>query len=278
MKNKKISFVVLSYNQEKLIEKIVNSIIFSGINKNEYEIIILDDGSKKSSSLYLQNFISNISYDIRLIKFDCNTRNQSMLRNIGIAISKYRYIMFADGDDYYNSIDLYNLYNDIQFNDFDIYLSSMIHFDKINKNIFTTKIDLTISDDSEIDHGTQSYVISKDFIIKNNLWFDEIKYNYDSEDMYFTYIVLDKAKNIVHSKNSNFHYVHFLYKGNNTYEKYNNIEFFNYLYELYVDIKNKISNLKIKKLLENYMIKEVERIYKFKNMRYINGDSYEYEK
>ncbi len=96
----KISFICLCYNQQNSIIKLIKSIQYSDIS---YEIIIIDDCSFDNS---VQNIKSLKDNNIKLVQLDKNKNNQSLSRNIGVSCSTGNYIMFMDGDDYYNSYEL----------------------------------------------------------------------------------------------------------------------------------------------------------------------------
>ncbi len=51
----KLSILIPLYNKEKYIERCLKSLLTQDISPNEYEIIIVDDGSKDSGALIVQN-------------------------------------------------------------------------------------------------------------------------------------------------------------------------------------------------------------------------------
>jgi glycosyltransferase involved in cell wall biosynthesis len=70
------------------------------LNPSEYEIIIVDDGSKDNSLLIAQNIISqNKTHDIKLIKKP--NGGTASARNAGMVNSSGKYIGFLDADDEY---------------------------------------------------------------------------------------------------------------------------------------------------------------------------------
>ena len=67
-----ISVIIPAYNEEKVIEKSLESIIaYMKENFNSYEIIVVDDGSTDSTPLILQRF----SKDIRILT---NAKNKKL--------------------------------------------------------------------------------------------------------------------------------------------------------------------------------------------------------
>lgn len=99
--NKKdFSIVVCCYFGEKTIVECFNSLLNQNYPKNNYEIIIVDDGSIDNSTNVIKNFISHLSHlEKPLIKY-YRTRNSglSKARNFGIDKASGQYVLFIDED------------------------------------------------------------------------------------------------------------------------------------------------------------------------------------
>lgn len=91
-----ISIIIPVYNSENYISKCIESIINS-YTLNDLETIIVDDGSKDNSYSIVKKY-QNKDTRIKLIKQD--NKGPSAARNKGLNISKGKYIMFVDSDDY----------------------------------------------------------------------------------------------------------------------------------------------------------------------------------
>ncbi len=87
------SVVIPLYNKEKYITNAINSILNQDFN--DFEIIIVNDGSTDNS---LEQIKSLLSDKVRLIEHDKN-KGLSAARNTGIKSSKANYITFLDADD-----------------------------------------------------------------------------------------------------------------------------------------------------------------------------------
>ena len=94
---KKISIIIPVYNAEKYIEKCLYSI--KKQTYSNYEIIIVDDGSKDNSLKMCKKF-KNENKNIILKIFTQKNEGPSSARNRGIANAKGDYITFVDSDDY----------------------------------------------------------------------------------------------------------------------------------------------------------------------------------
>ena len=92
----KLSIIVPVYNVEKYIRPCFESIFRQGLDDNDYEIIIVNDGTKDRSMEMIADLISQ-HHNITVI----NQENQglSVARNNGIAAAKGDYILMPDSDD-----------------------------------------------------------------------------------------------------------------------------------------------------------------------------------
>ena len=117
---KKLSFILPVYNVEKYLEKCVKSIRDKNMPYNEYEIIVINDGSPDNSEILikkLQNEIPNI------VLINQDNAGVSVARNKGIEIAKGEYLVFIDPDDFVNPDLLNKLYNRAKKDNLDILLS-----------------------------------------------------------------------------------------------------------------------------------------------------------
>ena len=91
-----LSIIVPVYNVEKYIRPCFESIFNQGLNDTDYEIIIVNDGTKDKSMEMIDDIISQY-HNITVI----NQENQgvSIARNNGIAAAKGEYILMLDSDD-----------------------------------------------------------------------------------------------------------------------------------------------------------------------------------
>lgn len=90
--SQKVSVIIPVYNAENYISVALDSI--SKQTFKNYEIIIVDDGSKDNTKSIIDNYCSeNISY------IHQNNKGPSAARNCGIQTAKGDYIAFLDADD-----------------------------------------------------------------------------------------------------------------------------------------------------------------------------------
>ena len=94
---KRLSIIVPIFNVELYLAKCLDSLVIQDIQKHEYEIIIINDGSTDSSKDIIKSYLkkySNIRYIVQ--------ENQGLggARNTGILNACGKYLMFVDSDDY----------------------------------------------------------------------------------------------------------------------------------------------------------------------------------
>ena len=92
-----LSIIIPVYNAEDYLRRCIDSVFKQGLNDNELEVIIIDDGSQDKSydiALAIVSEHENI--------FVCTQRNsgQAAARNVGLEKAKGKYVMFVDSDDY----------------------------------------------------------------------------------------------------------------------------------------------------------------------------------
>ena len=108
---KKLSVIVPVYNQEKYIARCLRSLVKQSMDRKEYEIIVINDGSTDKTSKILEQFLEYIT----LIESEKNYGLPITL-NKGIKKSLSKYMVRVDSDDYVNEDFLKFLYSFISQN------------------------------------------------------------------------------------------------------------------------------------------------------------------
>ena len=91
-----LSFVIPLYNAEKFIADCINSILQSNLQKESYEIIVVNDGSQDNGPHIVKEFCKEHS-NIHLLSQ--KNQGQSVARNYGLKESKGEYVWYIDSDD-----------------------------------------------------------------------------------------------------------------------------------------------------------------------------------
>lgn len=97
MSTLKLSIIIPVYNVEKYIEKCIISLIDQNIPHSDYEILVINDGTKDNSVAIVKELQKDFA-NIRLIEKENGGLSSS--RNKGIEYAKGEYIWFVDSDDY----------------------------------------------------------------------------------------------------------------------------------------------------------------------------------
>jgi len=91
----KISVIVTNYNYGHYLGRCLRSLLSQSINRENYEIIVVDDASTDSSHKIYESFSS----EIKIIKIAENV-GLAHASNIGIRSAVGRYFVRVDADDY----------------------------------------------------------------------------------------------------------------------------------------------------------------------------------
>lgn len=92
-----LSIILPVYNMEEYLDKCLGSILRQGLREDEYEVIIVNDGSTDNSEAICRRYVGSHA-NFRLI----NQPNSGVAaaRNTGIEAARGKFIGFVDPDDY----------------------------------------------------------------------------------------------------------------------------------------------------------------------------------
>ena len=95
-----VSVIIPVYNTVGVqILEAVRSVYGQGLQDDEFEILIINDGSENQDTLDVLNEIESWP-NVQI--FDQENKGQSAARNIGLRAANFKYIACLDSDDYYN--------------------------------------------------------------------------------------------------------------------------------------------------------------------------------
>lgn len=176
----KISIIVPIYNSEKYIEKCLNSIANQTLNN--YEVILVDDGSTDNSKKIVDEFIDK--YPDKFKYYYQKNSGQASARNLGVEKANGEYVFFVDSDDYIELNACERIYKIADSNGYDI-VSFQVKEELENgteKSSFYYRFDNLPEKNKYILFETSACnkIIKKDLFIRNNLKFIE---NYIYEDL-----------------------------------------------------------------------------------------------
>ena len=90
-----VSVIIPSYNQEQYIGRCIRSLLKQSLHEDDFELIVVNDGSTDSTVEALKPFM----HEIRYIRNDQNIGLPASL-NTGIKNAKGQFIVRVDADDY----------------------------------------------------------------------------------------------------------------------------------------------------------------------------------
>lgn len=205
-----VTVIIPVFNLEKYIIDCLKSL--SAQTYNNFEIILIDDGSNDNSEIIINNFIKeNKNMAIRLIKQD--HQGVSIARNTGIELSLGEFIIFIDGDDTVENNYIELLHHSISESKSDLgfcgynmisekgkFISSYDQiFSFFYENITGVEL-LEIFFNNKINIFCWNTILRKNIILENKLKFSSnISYGEDIEFM-MKYI-LNSKKTVCTSKN-----------------------------------------------------------------------------
>lgn len=92
-----LTIIIPVYNAQKYIDECLQSCLSQDIDKNDYQIICIDDGSTDNSLNILNEYKKNNS---NIIVVSQKNSGVSVARNKGIGLAQGDYIWFVDSDDF----------------------------------------------------------------------------------------------------------------------------------------------------------------------------------
>lgn len=93
----KISLIIPVYNVDKYLRKCLNTCISQDFSEKEYEIIIINDGTKDNSLSIALDFEQKYK-NIKV--YSQENQGLSVARNKGLSLAKGEYVWFIDSDDW----------------------------------------------------------------------------------------------------------------------------------------------------------------------------------
>jgi len=190
----KVSVIVPVYNMERYLNLCLSSLVHQTFN--DYEVIIINDGSTDTSLDIIKNYQKEYPNLIRFFSFE--NQGISKSRNYGIKVSRGKYIAFIDSDDYVDITFLEDMYNKIKKTDADICVCDYYTINEKNE-VVENKLD-SFGEDSILKNPQLLWKINSapwNKLFKKNLFknfkYDNIKY----EDLLLISKLLCESNKIV---------------------------------------------------------------------------------
>jgi len=198
-----LSIIIPMYNAEAFIGTCLDNLLEQQLNLTEYEILVINDGSKDKSKKVVENYIKKYP---NVILYNQKNSGNGAARNKGIDLAKGKYLYFLDSDDYIVTNVLNYLLNILEKQNLDI-----LGFDSINTKSSNLKASKNIDEiqsapDFKIIKGTKFiadnnyraevwwYIINTAFFKSTGISFYDRKYVQDS---YITPSLFIKAERVL---------------------------------------------------------------------------------
>lgn len=203
-KNNKVSVILPTYNAETTLKKTIDSIINQSIGFSEIELLIIDDYSNDQTRSIILDY-AKLYANIIPVFLEKNSGAPSIPRNIGISLASGKYITFIDSDDWFHENGISSLYNLLEKTN-DVYAvgKTIKVTDKRTRTIavynnWATRESISPFSIEDLFHhlSPTGRMIKRDFILKHNITFPNMKY---AEDKLFFIDVLVNCKTISTSK------------------------------------------------------------------------------
>lgn len=208
-----LSIVIALYNTEKYIKKCIESIYENNIlNCNDFEVIVINDGSNDNSPKIVEELQSKYA---NLILLNKKNGGQSSARNQGFKIAKGKYIFCLDSDDFIDASELAKAIIFCEQNELDLLPINLRKYDEDFKTLPVVKdnyaaIDKIIISGGEflnryVIYGSMCrYIYKRSIIENNNLYLTEGIYHEDEE---FVIKYISYSKKISYKNHSVYHQI-----------------------------------------------------------------------
>ena len=185
-----ISFIVPVYNVERYLSTCLDSILNQGIDKDDFEIILVEDCSTDGSLQICKDY--SCKYENIILIENGKNIGVGLTRNKGMACARGEYIHFVDSDDYLFPNSLQELLSlDLIKQSPDIIRFEYSSTTNISRglNKITYKGMYNEFCNSCTDLCVWKYWFKRSFLIENNLYSTDKK---TAEDAIFTFSALSQ--------------------------------------------------------------------------------------
>jgi len=198
-----LSVIVPIYNVEKYISRCLDCLVHQNLTEEEYEILVIDDGSLDKSFEIVEEYSSDFS---NIFLFRQENGGPCNARNFLLKIARGEYIYFMDADDLFTYNTLGLLVKEAKRKSLDIISFNTLVTSDITS--FESSKPLVFPNTSSVFNGYQYieqypslrfeiwwYLVKTSLLRSNHINFGENQFN---GDVLFTVNTFIKAKRIVH--------------------------------------------------------------------------------
>ncbi|WP_019241432.1 MULTISPECIES: glycosyltransferase [Bacillus] len=213
MQNKKVSIIIPVYNNEKFLDKCLNSVINQTLN--DIEIIIINDGSTDNSLNKLKWYESKYS-NIKLLNQPNSGQAVAINRALDLACGEY--VAFVDADDYIENNMIETLYKEAKSSNLDLVICNYTKVDMDGRilsyndhSTFDNKLldrndlirEFLLNENNLVEGFSWNKLIKMKLFNEFNIRYPHIKY----EDIPTIFKILTKIKSCKYINDNLYYYV-----------------------------------------------------------------------
>ena len=161
----KLSIVIPVYNTEKYLEKCLASCVNQEVEKADYEIVVVDDGTKDNAMAIALRYQENYP-NIKI--FSQENAGLSAARNMGLSHCSGDYVWFVDSDDYIEEGSLSLIFNKIEENPDVICIQAKRSDEETPRNRFSDNVkngyDVLLHSFDDWDRCVPYYIFNRQFL------------------------------------------------------------------------------------------------------------------
>lgn len=202
-----LSIIVPIYNVEDYLEECLKSLY--NIKNIKLEIILVNDGSKDNSFKIMEKFKE--IYPEKTVLINKENGGLSSARNAGMKAAVGEYISFIDSDDFIDVDEFEKFFKEGQKDKLDVMVGNMRYYtpEKTGDSLFRSDIIKNSGIVNGIDFFWNLFqkpkcfreevvddIYKREFLVKNNIWFNENIVHEDSEFTPLVYLKAEKVKYI----------------------------------------------------------------------------------
>lgn len=131
--DKVLSIIIPTYNMERYLRKCLDSLIISNENMGFLEVLVINDGSKDSSSQIAHQYEIKYPQTFRVI--DKENGNYGSCINRGLKEAKGNYIKILDADDYFDTANFSLFIELLKKKDVDCVITDFIQVNYLGEKI-----------------------------------------------------------------------------------------------------------------------------------------------
>lgn len=168
----KLSIVIPVYNTEKYLEKCLASCVNQEVEKADYEIVVVDDGTKDNAMAIALRYQENYP-NIKI--FSQENAGLSAARNMGLSHCSGDYVWFVDSDDYIEEGSLPLIFNKIDDKPDVICIQAKRSDEETARNSFSGNVqngfDVLLHSFDDWDRCVPYFIFNRQFIDNHQLSF-----------------------------------------------------------------------------------------------------------